>query len=133
MATTRDTIATILNESLSLRALGVPVDNVFQADVLNSPEQLPFIVIRWGEEAPGLAKNTFRPCTLWIYDSFGDYNRAVAIGAEACRILSEIVQLKTDTGWILEIRDALRGGDLADEGFNALVVPYNLTAVASGL
>ena len=133
MATTRDTVSTILDSAATLRALGLPEGNVLQADTLNSPEQKPFIVLRWGDESEGIAACTIRPFTLWVYDEFGDYNRATLIGHEAVRVLRAIEPTQTDSGWLTAIEGGLRGGDLADDGFDALVVPYTLVAVASGV
>lgn len=133
MATTRDTIATALATSEVLRELGLPADSVYQADTVDSPEQRPFIVVRWGDDEPGMGKTTIRPFDLWVYDEFGDYNRADQIARAAASELLALEQVATDTGWIMSILDRRKGGDLADDGFNALVVPYHLAAVANGV
>jgi hypothetical protein len=133
MATTRDTIATILNNSETLRSLGLPADSIYQADTVDSPEQRPFIVIRWGDDETGMGKTTTRPFDLWVYDEFGDYNRADQIARAAAAELVALEQVPTDTGWIMSVLDRRKGGDLADEGFDALVVPYHLAAVANGV
>lgn len=131
--TTREIIATILRESPELRELGLPEGNVFQADTLDSPDSKPFIVVRWGEEETGMGATKVRPFDLWGYDDEGDYTRIERIVVAAGRILSSIDPIKKEGGWLTAIRDQHRGGDLADEGFNAVVIAYHLSAIASGV
>lgn len=130
---TRELVATILNESEELRLLGLPADNVLQADTVESPESYPFIVVRWGEEEPGMGATTVRPFDLWGYDREGDYDRIERLVVAAGRILSGLDPIRKDGGWLTAIQDRKRGGDLADDGFEAVVIPYHLAAVASGV
>ena len=133
MSTARETTAELLNNNPALLELGLPEDAVIQADSAQSPTQRPFIVLRWGDQQPGLGNYTRRPMTLWVYDEEGDPTRAERIGNKACEILKSHMQVKTDTGWILEFREMLQGADLFDEIFDALVIPFNGLAVASGV
>lgn len=139
--TTRETIATELNESLVLRALGLSEDAVFQADTMESPTMRPFIVIRWLQESAGVGPVTRRPFDMWVYGEEGDYGLIEKLGDAAQTILANIEQRATVSGNILQvhtrpnpnIQNLGRGDDLYDQGYKALVIPYRCQAVASGL
>lgn len=130
----RDTVNAFLQAQPTLHALGLPEeDSVFQADTLNSPSQKPFIVVRWGEQEAAVGESGAHPCDLWVYDEFGDYNRATKIAKEALRLLQrEILQVATDDGRISQIRARGIGADLADDGFEALVIPGHFVAIGNG-
>jgi len=137
MGTTRETIVTTLNDAQSLRDLGLPEDAIVQADTLDSPTVRPFVVVRWLDEQPGVGAVTPRPFDLWVYDDPGDYTRCERIGVESLKILSDLDPIKTETGWISQIRThgrgLGRGQDLYDDGYEAVVIPFRAIAIASGL
>lgn len=130
----RDTVNAFLQAQPSLHALGLPEeDSVFQADTVNSPDQKPFIVVRWGEQEVLMGDSASHPGDLWVYDDFGDYNRATAIAKEALRLLQDLIlQIQTEDGRISQIRSRGIGADLADDGFEALVIPGRFVAVGNG-
>ena len=134
---TRETIATLLLESTALREAGLPEGAVFQADTFESPEVRPFIAIRWLDEEPGLAHVTRRPFSLWGYDKMGDFSRIEKIIYVASQELGSVEQIKTISGWLNRIETSGvglgRGADMADLGLDAMVEPYNLRAIASGV
>jgi hypothetical protein len=137
MATSREFIATLLNEAPSLKALGLEDNAVVQADTVDSPTMDMFIVLRWLDERPGMGAVTRRPFDLWIYDRPGDYDRVLRVGRQALLILDAVEQSPIEGGWITRIetkRDGLgRGSDMYDEGYERLVVPFRAMAIASGL
>jgi hypothetical protein len=129
----RSTLAQLLMQAPSLAALGLPEGNVFQADTLESPDTKPFIVVRWGDNEVKIGDSWVDPVDLWVYDDLGDYTRATAIAKEAARYLvQECIHATTTTGRISQFVDRGIGGDLADDGFQAVVKPYRLGAVGNG-
>lgn len=131
--TLRETVAMAVNDSEVLRDLGLPADAVFQADQADSPTMRPFVVLRWLEQQRGLAHIKRNPFTAWVYDERGDNTRAEYISDGIGEVLSSLMGIQTKTGWILEIEKGERGADLDDDGFEALVVPRNMVAIASGV
>jgi hypothetical protein len=134
MNTIRETVAIALNDSSILRDLGLPENATFQADTADSPEMRPFIVIRWGDEIQRMGPAYVRELTLWFYDEFGDYTRCESIAKAAPKYLANaLVQVPCTDGYIsqiLYIGDGMgQGGDMADDTFNALVIPWTLRAV----
>lgn len=141
LLTTRETIASILNNHPTLLALGLAEDSVLQADTISSPKSKPFIVIRWMDEQPGIGPVSLRPFDLWNYDEEGDYSRLDRIGKAAAEILMDVIAMPTESGFISQIRGRAtpanpglgRGADLYDEGYKCVVVPWRLAAVATGV
>lgn len=132
--TARDTLAQLLAQAPSLRALGLPEGAVFQADTAESPSMRPFLVVRWGDNEQRIDGSWVDALDLWGYDELGDYNRITAIVKEAARYLvQECVHVRTTTGRISQFVDRGIGGDLADDGFDAVVKPYRLAAVGNGV
>lgn len=134
MPTLREYVATTLNQSQILRDLGLPENAIFQADTVDSVLIRPFGVIRWLDEQPGMKDVRRRPFDLWFYDEHGTYDRIDALGAAAKLILKpeDPLPVEIKGGWLLEIRDGIRGRDLIDEGYDALAVSWRFVAVASG-
>ena len=132
--TARATLAQTLMQAAPLHALGLAESgSVLQADTVNSPATKPFIVIRWGDVERIVGKSWLQPVDLWIYDDFGDYDRATRMAKTAGKYLHDnVLGLRTNTGWISQIDDRGIGGDLADDGFDALVIPYRLAAIGTG-
>ncbi len=136
--TVRDTVAQLLMQAPTLRALGLPEKAVFQADTAESPSMKPFLVVRWGDEEESLGSTRVRPFDLWGYDELGDYNRITKIVVEAARYLSEeCIHVATSSGGISQFLSSGSGrglgGDLADDGFDAVVKPYRMAAVGRGV
>lgn len=136
MSTLRETTAILLRTSASVKlAAGLDSLPVLQAESVVSPTKFPFIVLRWMSSSPGLEQVRVRPFMIWAYDELGDYTRAERIVHAAAAELKARSQIKTDTGWILAFEERVgdgQGEDMIDSGQNAFVVPYSLTAVASG-
>lgn len=130
----RDTIITFLQSRPELHALGLPEeDSVFQADTAMSPEVKPFIVVRMGETEARLAASSAQPGDLWVYDDFGDYNRASKLCKEALRLMAEhLLDVPTQDGRLSQVSDRGVGADLADDGFDALVIPGHFAAIGNG-
>lgn len=132
--TNRDSLSQLLAQAPTLRALGLPEDAVFQADTAESPSMKPFLVVRWAGEEERVGDSRVRPFDLWGYDELGDYNRITQIVREAARYLvEECFHVISNQGTISQFVDRGMGGDLADDGFNAVVKPYSLAAIGRGV
>ena len=136
-ATARDTMAQFVRQLPALRTLGLAEDSVFQADTATSPSMRPFVVLRWGDDIAGMGGAWVRPLTLWFYDDFGDYNRAGNL-ARALQATggAAFEPIRTASGWVnqwtTEGNGLGIGGDLADDGFDALVVPLATQVMGRG-
>lgn len=131
--TARDSLAQIVMQCPELADLGLPEGNVFQADTANSPDTKPLVVIRWGDRETAVGGSWVDPVDVWFYDEFGDYNRATKMAkALAAYLVENAIHVVTQTGRISQILDRGIGGDLADDGFDALVKPYHLAVVGNG-
>ena len=129
----RATLAQLLKQAPSLRELGLAENAVFQADTAESPSMKPFLVIRWGDNEQMVGTTWVDPIDIWGYDELGDYTRITAIVREAARYLSEeCIHVATASGRISQFVDRGIGGDLADDGFDAVVKPYRMAAVGNG-
>lgn len=130
----RDTIVAFLQSRPELHALGLDEDDaVFQADTAMSPTVRPFIVVRMGETEAKLGTSTAQPGDIWVYDSYGDYNRAAKMCKLALELLAtHLIDVPTSDGRLSQITDRGVGGDLADDGFDALVIPGHFAAIGQG-
>ncbi len=130
----RDTIVAFLQSRPELHALGLAEeDSVFQADTAMSPEIRPFIVVRMGETEAQIAASSAQPGDLWVYDEYGDYNRASKLCKEALRLMAEhLIDVPTQDGRLSQVSNRGVGADLADDGFDALVVPGHFAAIGNG-
>lgn len=132
--TNRDSTAQLLMQAPTLRALGLPEKAVFQADTAESPSMKPFLVLRWADEEERLGDSRVRPFDIWGYDEMGDYNRITKIVREAARYLTEeCFHVVADLGAISQFVDRGIGGDLVDDGFEAVVKPYRMAAIGRGV
>ena len=132
--TNRDAVAQLLMQAPTLRALGLPENAVFQADTAESLPMKPFFVIRWADEEERVGDSRVRPFDLWGYDELGDYNRITRLVKEAARYLTEeCFHVVSTEGSISQFVDRGIGGDLADDGFDAVVKPYRMAAVGRGV
>lgn len=136
MATMREFIATTLDESAALTALGLADDGVFQADTVDDPGEMPFIVLRWAQADPGLGAVGKHGFEIWVYDNPGDYTRAEEIGKQAIRILAALDPERLDAGAVLMKVETTgpglgQGRDLYDDAWGAVVLPFRAAAVYS--
>jgi hypothetical protein len=141
LLTTRETIATLLNEDPGLRDLGLPEDAILQADTVSSPEMRPFGVIRWMDAVAGIGPVTRRPFTVWWYDEDGDYSRIDKLSARGRDLLESQGPIATFSGVISQIQGSPntstnglgRGPDLYDDGYKCVVIPWRFQAIATGV
>lgn len=139
--TTRETVAVMINELPALRALGLVENAVYQADTMSTPQERPFIVIRWLDEVPGLGRSRVLPFDVWGYDREGDYTRIDRILWTIADYLCDQIAVPTDGGVISQILGRSRtnnpglgrGSDLYDDGYKCIVVPWHFRAIATGV
>lgn len=133
METTEDTIALAIIADPELIALGVVDTAIYQAETAENPTERPFITIRWGESERGIGPVNRKNFDAWVYDNFGDFDRARKVARRIGQLMEEIPQTQTTEGWITCLENFGTGGDFADDGYECLVVPQHLRAVASGI
>lgn len=133
METTETTIALAIVNDPVLIEMGVVPTAIYQAETANNPEERPFMTIRWGETERGIGPVNRKGFDVWVYDNFGDFDRARKVARRIGQMLDEFPQTQTEEGWITRIENQGTGGDFADDGFECLVVTQHLRAVASGI
>lgn len=127
----RDTVSQFIKAYMT--DAGFDPQNVLQADTVDSPAGKPFVVVRWAEQEERMGWSRVIPFDIWVYDEFGDYTRATKMARDIAEYLvTNVLGTRTTTGCVSQILDRGLGGDLADDGFEALVKPYHLAAVAIG-
>jgi hypothetical protein len=140
--TARDALADWTRQHPALRTAGLPdpdaTKTVFQADVLESPTTKPFVVIRWGDVIRKMGEAWVQSVDFWVYDEFGDYSRASNIAKGIVSSGGEsFLPIPTTSGCLAQLQTAGDGlgvgGDLADDGFKALVIPVRARAIGRGL
>lgn len=124
-------IAATLGTYPDLVADGLSPALVFPADTLDNPKTKPFVVVRWLDVAAGLAAVKRRPLMLWWYDDQGDFTRAKRMARNGRDALCALDPSELDDGWLLQFEDREMGPESTDSGWQALVIPYNMVAIAS--
>jgi hypothetical protein len=133
--TQREVVATLINESEEVRALGVLADNVHDADAVREPDsmQFPFVVIRWADVIANNGPVHVQALDLWVYDQGSDRTRAEKIVKAAADAVIAGVPVKKLGGYLTQVFDEGQGADMTDDTYDAVVVPRILRAVGSGL
>lgn len=133
--TLRELCATELNADLGLAALGLLPDSVFDADTEDErqPEGTAFIVLRWGEVQDSMGATERRALDIWGYTTDKNRTRIESIVRRAAEVLKNLEPQPKLGGFLVQIEAQGIGADLRDDGYDALVVPYHMRSVASGV
>lgn len=133
--TQREVVATLINESEEVRALGVLVDNVHDADAVREPDSMdfPFVVIRWADVISNIGHVHVQALDIWAYDKGSDRTRAEKIALAAAEAVIAGLPVKKIGGHLTQVLDDGQGADMTDDTYDAVVVPRSLRAVGSGL
>jgi hypothetical protein len=134
--TIRELIATEL--ASEWEKIGIVENGVWDADTTDSPrdDQFPLLVVRWYDVAQSMGRTRVHPFDLWIYIKGENRTPGEAIATAAAAHLTQMEGVAKLGGYLSQISDTLpglgRGADLADEGYDALVVVHRLQAVYNG-
>lgn len=133
--TKREVVATLVNESDACRQLGLPADNVWDADAVREPDstQFPLVVLRWYDVTARMGHVSLQEFDLFVYDQGEDRTRAERIALAAAQAIQAGLPVKKEGGHLTQVDDRGQGADMTDENYDAVVVPRRLAAIGSGL
>lgn len=124
---------TIVNDPV-LNGLGVVEDNTASGD-MDTPEIRPFVQLRWGSNAIGLAKTpvTRRTLVIWVHDRPGDYSVKIdPIIARLRYLLVTLEGLSNGLGHVVAVEWTGDSEDLADDGHGTITRNTGFSLVGSG-
>lgn len=116
-----------------INALGITNDNSFAVDV-DTPEQRPFLQLRWGTNQPALSKTQIgrRTLTLWVHDEPGDYARIDTIIFRLRELLPMLEGQSNGLGHLVAAEWSGDSEDLSDDGHRTIARWTSFSLVGSG-
>jgi len=115
----------------SLNTLGITSDASFAVDV-DTPQQRPFLQLRWGRNDEGLYTSTRRSLVIWVHDEPGDYTRIDNIILRLRALLPSLVPSRDDNGWLQGVEWTGDSEDLTDDGHKTIARNTSFVLVGSG-
>lgn len=132
----RTLIAQAIANDAALQSMGLVPAAVLTGDV-DTPQERPFVNLKWGTSNPGLRKTTAANnlVTVWVHDTPNDYSR---IGAMLTRIKALLQAIEaahwqetspwdannpsavSSQGWLYDVRWQTDSTDLVDEGHGTI-------------
>lgn len=128
----RTTIAQLLSGDATLNGLGITPDSLWAGDT-DTPEQRPYIVLRWGATNPGVGPSRARTLTIWVHDHPNDYARVDAIILRIKRMLNYMSPVATEVGWITTADWVTDSDDLSDDVTHTILKTTTYTIIGSGI
>jgi hypothetical protein len=127
----RAAVYSLLSSSSELAALGFTGGSIYRSVSAESPEQRPFMVLRWGNETPAFGTTGTEFLTVWVYDEPGDYGRIDSALLAIRNVLTSAVQVAGTDNKILTQADwSGNSEDLYDDMF-ACITKNSLYTVVS--
>lgn len=116
----------------ALNALGIVDDSSFAVDV-DTPQERPFLQLRWGRSDVGLDVVTRRNLVVWVHDQPGDYSKIDMILVRLRALLPTLVSLSNETGgWLVDVEWLGDSEDLTDDGHRTIARNASFLLVGSG-
>lgn len=122
--------STIIGDS-TLNGLGIDGDNSFAVDV-DTPQDRPFLQLRWGSNGVGLDTVTRRNLTIWVHDQPGDYGRIDSIILRLRSLLVALEGQSTGSGYVVAVEWTGDSEDLTDDGHKTITRNTSFSLVGSG-
>lgn len=110
---------------------GVVPLGVLAGDV-DTPEERPFLQLRWGNTAPGLSAVTRRDLVVWVHDEPGDYTRIDSIIRRIKTIMASLVGVMHPDGHLMIAEWTGDSADLADDGHGTITRTTSFSLVGTG-
>lgn len=117
-----------------LNGLGITDENSFAVDV-DTPQSRPFLQLRWGINAVGLAKTQVsrRTLVVWVHDQPGDYSVKIdPIIVRLRALLPTLEGLSNGAGHVISVEWTGDSEDLADDGHGTITRNTGFSLVGSG-
>lgn len=108
-------VAAAVKGSNALHELGFAAAEVYRSMGMENTQANKFIVMRWGDTNVGVGSSNPVFLTVWAYDmpgSYVDIDRALGIIKD---ILSAMVEVEGNEGWVTQIKWLGFSGDLYDD------------------
>lgn len=116
----------------TLNSLGIDSDNCFAVDV-DTPQERPFLQLRWGRNDIGLDVVTRRNLVIWVHDQPGDYTAHIdPILFRLRAVITSLVGVAHTTGYLVEAEWNGDSEDLADDGHKTITRNTSFSLVGSG-
>lgn len=127
----RELVYAAVTQDATIIAAGVVPDGVIATDV-DTPQERPFIQIRWGRNDTGLDVITRRQVTIWVHDEPGDYARIDLIILRLRQLLPSLVGMSNGLGHVVGVEWTGDSEDLADDGHRTITRWASFSLVGSG-
>lgn len=127
----RAAVRTAIINDATLQGLGLTADAVYAGDV-DTPEERPFVVLRWGDTTTGLSTVDSRALTIFVQDEPNDYELVDAIIRRIRTVLTSLGGTEHETGWFVQVDWAGDSGDLADDVHGTIQRQSRYTLITSG-
>jgi hypothetical protein len=117
-----------------LNGLGITDASSFAVDV-DTPEDRPFLQLRWGQNLVGLKKTrvTRRTLTIWVHDRPGDYSVKIdPIILRLRELLPTLEGISNGLGHVVAVEWSGDSEDLADDGHGTITRNVSFELVGSG-
>lgn len=115
----------------TLAGMGITEDGSFAVDV-DTPENRPFLQLRWGRNDVGLDVVTQRNLTIWVHDVPGDYGRIDSIILRLRTLILSLVAQPNADGWLMGAEWSGDSEDLTDDGHRTIARNTSFVLVGSG-
>jgi hypothetical protein len=115
----------------TLNALGIVEESSFAVDV-DTPQQRPFLQLRWGRNNVGMDVVTRRDLVIWVHDQPGDYGRIDSIILQLRALLPTLEGLDNGLGYLVAAEWTGDSEDLADDGHRTIARTASFTLVGTG-
>ena len=128
----RALIRSAITSDPELQSLGVVSEGVLSGDV-DTPEQRPFLNLRWGSVAPGMDVVNTSTLVIWVHDEPNDYEAKVnPILLRLRVIITGLVGVQHSTGWLTMAQWNGDSEDLVDDGHGTITRNTAFTLIGSG-
>lgn len=120
----------IINDG-TLNGLGITDESSFAVDV-DTPQERPFLQLRWGRNGVGLDVATRRDLTVWVHDKPGDYGRIDSIILRLRTLLPGLEGTANGLGHLMAAEWTGDSEDLADDGHGTIARTTGFLLVGTG-
>ena len=113
--------------------IGTLIKDVQAFAAVDTPRKAerPFIVIKWGNTAPGAVRSRGPvPVTFWVYDTSRDYAVITAVIERLKAVMADAIHVVGEDGWTLsQAQWESESEDLYDDIYECIVRTVTFTIV----
>lgn len=122
----------IINDP-EMNLLGIDNLSAFAVDV-DTPEDRPFLQLRWGRNDVALSKTEIgrRTLTIWVHDQPGDYGVIDSVIFRLRALLPTLAGQSNGLGHLTAVEWSGDSEDLADDGHRTIARNSSFVLVGSG-